>query len=131
MKIIYLRNLLLLHIFDETLFFLSYILKEDYFSFVRKLKNTADMDLLKMVLVKILLHLKIIFVHYNWDFKNFFQKLCFGITKYALYRVFLFEAHSILQKPRAFNHAQKLIGTPNSTVMIGVISILGLTPKCH
>jgi hypothetical protein len=29
--------------------------------------------------------LEIIFVHYNYEFKNFFQELCFFIAKYALY----------------------------------------------
>ena len=28
--------------------------------------------------------LEIIFVHYNYDFENFFQELCFFITMYAI-----------------------------------------------
>ena len=45
---------------------------------------TADTDLLKMVPPKYCSTLEIIFVHCNQDFQNFFQELCFIMTKCKL-----------------------------------------------
>ena len=55
--------------------------KIDTFSSALFITLTADTDLLKMVPVGILLNFGNYFLHYNSDFENFFQELCFFITE--------------------------------------------------
>jgi hypothetical protein len=80
-------------------------------------KNAAFCDQLTRIYwkwfpSKYYLTLKIIFGHYNWDFENFFQGLCFFITKYALEDFSFYRPIRFDSKPRAFNPAQKSMGTP-------------------
>ena len=73
---------------------------------------TADTDLLKMVSPKYCSTLEIIFVHYNQDFENFTQELCFIITKCKLYGFSFYRSIRFDQTPENLNPAKKSIGTP-------------------
>ena len=82
---------------------------------------TADTNLLKMVHVEILL----IFINYFRPLQLGFWKFLSGIV-FLHYQVrtiglFFLQAHSIWQKPRAFNPDKKSIGTPKFYCVLFVI----------